>query len=166
MLRRLAIGDEEQITEAVAEFDAEGRQWSYRHRPDLAWPDYVALVNGWEQGHDLPDGFVTHADLVAEVDGVIVGRSSIRYELNDFLRAQGGHIGYAVRPHHRRRGHATQILRQSLEVLRARDVTPVLVTCDDTNVGSARVIETVGGILENVVPGEPGMPSKRRYWFT
>ncbi len=36
--------------------------------------------------------------LLGEVDGAVVGRSSIRFELNDFLLAEGGHIGYAVRP--------------------------------------------------------------------
>ena len=32
---------------------------------------------------------------------------------------EGGHIGYAVRPAHRRRGYATEILRQSLIIARA-----------------------------------------------
>jgi predicted acetyltransferase len=37
-------------------------------------------------------------------------------------------------------------------------VDDVLVTCPDTNVASRKVIETNGGVLENVVDGE------RRYW--
>ena len=62
---------------------------------------------------------------------------------------EGGHIGYAVRPAHRRRGYATEILRQSLIVARAVGVDGVLVTCDDDNVGSAAVIERCGGVLES-----------------
>jgi predicted acetyltransferase len=101
------------------------------------------------------------------VDGEIVGRSSIRWELNDFLRTLGGHIGYAVRPAFRRQGHATEILRQSVEILRARGVPRILVTCDDDNLASARVIEANGGVFERVVPHEdPAEPPRKRYWIT
>lgn len=165
VLRRLALADEADIKAAVAELEAEGGHWSYRYRPDLAWPDYVALVHGWEDGRDLPGDFVANADLVADLDGVVVGRASLRYELNDFLRTLGGHIGYAVRPQFRGRGHAKEILRQSVELLRARGISPVLVTCDDDNLASARVIEANGGVLEDVVPGVADMP-KRRYWIS
>jgi predicted acetyltransferase len=40
----------------------------------------------------------------------------------------------------------------------------VLVTCDDDNVASARVIEHCGGALEDVVEVR-GSVAKRRYWF-
>ena len=147
ILRRLELRDEADITAAVAEFEAEKRMWSYRYRPDLDWPAYVDLVHGWEDGRELPEGFVSNADLVAEVDGVVVGRSSLRFELNDFLRTLGGHIGYAVRPQFRGRGYAKEILRQSAGLLRRRGIDPILVTCDDDNHASARVIESNGGVL-------------------
>ena len=79
----------------------------------------------------------------------------------------GGHIGYGVRPAWRRRGYATEILRQSLVILRSYGVEHVLVTCDDANLGSAAVIEACGGVLERIVPGEEsddGVPF-RRYWI-
>ena len=166
ILRRLELGDEEQVRAAINEFAAEGGHWSYRYRPDLPWADYVDLVHGWEHGIDLPDGFVEHAELVAVADGDIVGRTSVRFVINDFLRTIGGHIGYAVRPRFRRRGHATEILRQSLDVARAHDISPVLVTCDVDNVGSRRVIEANGGVLEGIFDAEPGLPQKRRYWIS
>ncbi|MDX6276649.1 MAG: hypothetical protein QOJ72_777 [Nocardioidaceae bacterium] len=166
ILRRLEVGDERQILAAVKEFEAEGGHWSYRYRPDLPWADYVDLVHGWEDGIDLPDGFVEHAELVAVVDGDIVGRTSVRFVLNEFLRTIGGHIGYAVRPPFRRRGHATEILRQSLDIARARGISPVLVTCDVDNTASRRVIEANGGVLEGIFDAEPGLPQKRRYWIS
>jgi predicted acetyltransferase len=98
------------------------------------------------------------------VGGELVGRSSIRFELNEFLRHKGGHVGYAVRPAFRRRGHATEILRQSLVIARAGGVDAVLVTCADDNVGSAAVIERCGGVLEGVV-ADAGHAAFRRYWI-
>ena len=101
---------------------------------------------------------------MADVAGQIVGRTSIRFELNDVLLREGGHIGYGVLPQHRRRGYATEILRQSLVIVRAEGVDRVLVTCDEDNVGSRTVIESCGGKLESVVNAADGVP-KRRYWI-
>lgn len=94
----------------------------------------------------------------------IIGRASIRYALTDYLLKYDGHIGYAVAPEHRRRGYATEILRQSLALLAARGIDQALVTCDDDNVGSYRTIEACGGVLENTIDGPDGV-LKCRYWI-
>jgi predicted acetyltransferase len=104
--------------------------------------------------------------LLAEVDHTVVGRTSVRHQLNDLLLAIGGHIGYAVLPGHRRRGYATEILRQSLLIAHTYDIARVLLTCDDDNVPSARTIERCGGVLENIVANPDGGPPKRRYWIS
>jgi predicted acetyltransferase len=69
-----------------------------------------------------------------------------------------------VRPQYRRRGYATEILRQALIVARAEGVDRVLVTCDQDNAASARIIERLAGVLEDVRPASDGIP-KRRYWI-
>lgn len=128
------------------------------------WPEVLAAVDRASRGEDLPPGFVRADYLLAEVDGEIVGRTSIRYELNDYLRRVGGHVGYGVGPAFRRRGYATEILRQSVERLNTAGVERVLVTCADDNAGSAATIEACGGVLENVVQDGDGRPT-RRYWI-
>ena len=47
---------------------------------------------------------------------------------------------------------------------RAEGVDRVLVTCDDDNVGSVRVIERCGGVFESVVTNR-GRGRTRRYWI-
>ena len=92
-------------------------------------------------------------------DEEVVGRISLRHTLTPWLLEVGGHIGYAVRPTARRRGHATTALGLMLRVAAERGIDPVLVTCDDDNVGSRRVIEANGGVLEDV------RNRKMRFWL-
>ncbi len=83
-----------------------------------------------------------------EEDEKIVGMINIRLALNDFLRAEGGHIGYSVRPTERRKHYATQMLAAALKVFDVIGIKEVLVSCDKNNPGSARVIKNCGGILK------------------
>jgi predicted acetyltransferase len=62
------------------------------------WDDIIATHEREARGIDLPPGRVRADFLVAEVAGRPVGRTSIRYEFNDFLFDLGGHVGYAVAP--------------------------------------------------------------------
>lgn len=129
------------------------------------WAQILAQVRRDADGRDLPAGRVRADFLVAEVDGIPVGRVSIRHELTPFLFELGGHVGYAVAPQFRRRGHATEILRQSVQRLRVLGVDRVLVTCADGNAASSATIERCGGVLEDVrVPGSGG-GARRRYWI-
>ena len=127
---------------------------------------YLETLEERERGIALAHGQVPSTFLFAFVGPRIVGRTSIRHRLSRRLERVGGHVGYAVVPEFRRRGYATEILRQSLQIARDRfGIRRALVTCDDDNIGSMRVIENNGGVLENVVT-DPDLPKpKRRYWI-
>lgn len=127
------------------------------------WNEVLETLRKEAAGEDLRPGWVRSDFLVAEVAGVPVGRVSLRHELNDQLRQVNGHVGYAVAPEHRRRGHATEMLRQSVARLAGRGVEQVLVTCEADNAGSAAVIETNGGVLEDIRDVDGRMI--RRYWI-
>ena len=105
-----------------------------------------------------PEGKVPET-LLWWVDGdAYLGRLSIRHELTDALRELGGHIGYVVRPSARRQGHARAMLAAALPITRGLGIDPALLTCDADNVGSRRVIESSGGVLEDQ------REDKLRFW--
>jgi predicted acetyltransferase len=164
LLRPLTAADEQEARQAHVELAQEGFEFLLELERGEAWPVYLARLEALRRGVDVPEGRVPATFLVAEVDGRMVGRVSIRHELNAFLAAEGGHIGYGVRPGFRRRGHASEILRQTLLIAASMGLGPVLVICDDDNAGSYTVIERHGGVLENVLPGLDGSVGKRRYW--
>lgn len=149
-IRPVQISDEHDVRAAEAEFAGSGFDWSTRP-PDFVatWADYVRLLQDWEQGRNLPDGWVPASTRLAIVDDRVAGRLSVRHELNEFLSLVGGHIGYGVRESFRRRGIATQLLAEGLEILRTVGLSTALVTCKETNVGSATVIERGGGVLRD-----------------
>jgi predicted acetyltransferase len=157
--------DEAAFAAAHAAMAEDNFTFGIGYEPGMPWDTYLAELADRRHGRNLPPRFVRGTFLVADVAGQIVGRSSIRFELNDFLLLVGGHIGYGVLPTHRRRGYATEILRQSLIIARAEGVGRVLVTCDEDNAGSRAVIESSGGRLESVVDLGDGSTPKRRYWI-
>lgn len=142
---------------------------SFLHHYEEGMPfrRYLHVLADQERGIDLPSPeHVPSTFLFAFLGARIVGRASIRHRLNVHLERVGGHIGYVVVPEFRRQGHATAILRLSLQFARDRlGIDRVLVTCDDDNVGSIRTIEKNGGVLENVVADSDLSTPKRRYWF-
>jgi predicted acetyltransferase len=166
-LRPLRLGDEAAFVAAHEAMAADGFTFGLGYEPGMAWPDYVETIEAQRRGDVPPGGLVPATFLVADVGGVIVGRASVRHELNDMLAREGGHIGYGVLPRHRGRGYATEILRQALVIARSVGVDRVLVTCDDDNLASARVIERAGGVLESVATRTEGdrVIPLRRYWI-
>ena len=91
---------------------------------------------------------------VREEDERIVGMVNIRLALNDFLRTEGGHIGYSIRPTERRKHYATQMLSAALRVCDMIGIREVLISCDKANVASAGVIKNCGVILKKEIYSE------------
>lgn len=129
-----------------------------------SWDEILASIDAEAAGHNLPPDRVPADFLVAEVDGTVIGRVSIRHRLNPYLYAFGGHIGYAVGPAFRGRGYATEILHQAITRLTTLGVHQILVVCEADNLASARVIEKCGGVMEDVRVNDGTYFC--RYWIT
>jgi predicted acetyltransferase len=72
-----------------------------------------------------------------------------------------GHIGYTVVPWKRRRGYATQALREVLRDAAAEGLRYVELTTEPDNVVSQRVIEVNGGVFVEEFTAPPSLGSKR-----
>ncbi|WP_442853279.1 GNAT family N-acetyltransferase [Arthrobacter sp. H14] len=68
-------------------------------------------------------------------------------------------------PGFRRKGYGRQILQRSLDVARGLGIGQALVTCDVDNLGSIRIIESAGALLEDPEAPGNGTPLKHRYWI-
>jgi len=119
----------------------------------LADAELPAYVDGLRadrlEDSPRPRGLVpaTHLWWVAGVE--YLGRVHLRHRLTPALWEVGGHLGYHVVPPHRRRGHATAMLAETLPFAAALGIDELLVTCDVDNEASRRVIEANGGELED-----------------
>ncbi len=110
----------------------------------------IESLDGYRKGMNLPEGFVESSTywLINEQDEIL-GAIDIRHRLNDFLSFRGGHVGYGIRPKHRRKGYASVMLFLGLEKCKDIGISKVLITCLKENTGSSKVIVKNGGVLES-----------------
>ena len=113
----------------------------------------------------VPEGLVPSSTYLAvrEKDNYIVGMIDIRHYLNEYLTQVGGHIGYGVRKTERNKGYAKQMLKLALEKCKELKIKRVLITCDEDNIASEKVILSANAKLEDIrnIDGE----NKKRFWI-
>lgn len=148
----------------LREFRGEGLPWWVGGDLETADHDFAAFVaTRLAASNSRGETATPTTHLWAVIEEDLVGCIHIHHELNDALRIEGGHIGYDTVPSFRGRGVATEMLRQALPLARALGLTEVLLTCDDTNGASIRVIERNGGSLRATRALAANRPLKRYY---
>lgn len=109
---------------------------NYRHERNLK-PNRVGADYYW---------------LVDEERNYFIGEISIRHRLTGDLKRYGGHMGYGIRFSEWNKGYGTLMLSLALEKAKDLGIVVVLITCDDDNYASAKVMENNGLALQDKVP--------------
>ena len=127
--------------------------------------DWLEELNKRSCEDTVPKGLVPSSTYlgVREKDNYIVGMIDIRHYLNEYLTQVGGNIGYSVRKSERNKGYAKQMLKLALEKCKELKIKKVLITCDEDNITSEKVILSANAKFEDIrnVDGE----NKKRFWI-
>ena len=127
--------------------------------------DWLEELNKRSCEDTVPKGLVPSSTYlgVREKDNYIVGMIDIRHYLNEYLTQVGGNIGYSVRKTERNKGYAKQMFKLALEKCKELKIKKVLITCDEDNIASEKVILSANAKFEDIrnVDGE----NKKRFWI-
>lgn len=126
---------------------------------------FVRRLRALSLNKDLPKGWVPSTTFWLVLGNNYLGGANIRHRLNKNLKKIGGHIGYEIDAQFRQKGYGTLILKLALRKAKKLGIKKVLVTCDQTNLASKKIIEKNGGVLDNKIIVEKGKPDKLRYWI-
>ena len=133
--------------------------------PNQSFKKFVIQLIDFSRGKNLPNGYVPATMYWLIDNDEVIGRVQIRHVLNDYLLNYGGHIGYYIKPSKRRMGYGRKILKLSLIEAKKIGLKKVLLTCDEGNIGSQKIIESCGGVLKNIIKQTSDKPLTRRYWL-
>jgi predicted acetyltransferase len=148
----LTVGEQEQ-------------DWRFEQALD-DFKGYVKKLHNYSVGKKLPESWIPKSTYWLVKDKRrLLGHSSVRHTLTPALHRFGGHIGYYIRPSQRGKGYGTKILGLTIEKAKQLDLKKVLITCDDDNQASIRIIESFGGMLQDKVMNEGHEVLTRRYWI-
>jgi predicted acetyltransferase len=140
------------------------RVWPSRPEPAEAPEAFVARLLQAEVAPDPPH--LPQTTYWATMGESVAGHIGLRHGLNAELAELGGHIGYTVRPSHRGRGLAKEMLRQVLRTSKAQEIGRLLLTCAPDNAASNRTIRANGGVLERTIFVERIGRETNLYWIT
>ncbi len=166
IVRQLTLDDEAAFFEGMKLWSDDDLTWyTFAWKPGMSYQEMLAILEDERLGRNLKPGRVPHTMLYGFIHGKIIGRVSIRHELNDFLIQRGGNIGYAVAEKYRGSGNATLLMKEGMRYCKENlGLKEILVTCDDENTPSWKIIEKFKARLENKIKDQDKLI--RRYWVT
>ncbi|MCM0606506.1 MAG: GNAT family N-acetyltransferase [Xanthomonadaceae bacterium] len=165
VVRELTQLDEAAFKKAIEQTPSDPN-FAHYYDKGITFDQYLYILNSVKLGYELPLGHVPAAVMYAFVGGDIVGRLTLRFDLNEEMINTAGHIGVIVIPDQRKKGYATEIMKQGLSIAKRADMPRILLTCSDSAEVPRKLIEKCGGTLENTYMDPVEKALKRRYWVS
>lgn len=160
-LKELSLHDGKEIFDMIKEIGP-GENGYMNAGYNINYDEFESYLIGhieMSKGINLSSKYVPQTMYWLYIDGKPVGITKLRHYLNENLKKEGGHIGYTIRPTERGKGYGNLILQEALKKAKQKSILEVLITCNENNTASRRVIEENGGELQDIIEGIC------RYWI-
>jgi predicted acetyltransferase len=157
---------QETFLAGLREFHQEGRMLQYNFQ--IVSQDFERFLYHLRTQQDrtkLASHVIPQSHFWLIDDNEFIGILSLRRGPDDTFIKISGHVGYQVRPLKRRHGYGKELLRYGLQKAKDLGFTRVLLTCDEDNIASKKVIESNGGQFENAILVDGAPVKKLRYWI-
>ena len=161
---------EEQVLKIVQEFIDDGTTlywvwWLKRFVDNYdGWLKYLKQ-NEQEETVDINRVPANQYILIRESDNSVIWFINTRLRINDSLLVHWWHIWYSIRPSERKKHYATAQLFTVLKFYKDLWIEKVLLTCDKSNIWSAKTIQNCGWILENEIIDPVDWELIQRFWI-
>lgn len=157
---------QETFLAGLREFHQEGRMLQYNFQ--IVSQDFERFLHNLRTQQDwtkLAPYVVPQRHFWLIDEDEFIGILSLRCGPDETFIRISGHVGYQIRPSKRRHGYGKELLRQGLQKAKELGFARVLLTCDEDNIASKKVIESNGGQFENAILVDGAPVKKLRYWI-
>ena len=169
-LEKPSIEHKQSYLKALKEFHEEGR-YTFLEIEDVSenFEDFIEKVNNGKRHLHKP-----YSDWIEPVpetvlwlikDHEFIGTLNIRHRLNWHLEKWGGHIGFIVRPSMRGKGYGKKLLQKAIPYIAHMGIERALLTIDPDDKGANKIVQFVGGKMQDTLPATDKFPSRNRYWL-
>ena len=139
---------------------------NFRKDNILEFGSYIKTCEQYSRGENLKPGYVASTEYwLVDVDMNIIGTSDLRHSLTESLKLIGGNIGYSISPSFRKKGYGKLILKLSIEKARLLGLEKVLVTTNEDNIASEKIIIANGGVYEGSSYVDEEKKVVKIYWI-
>jgi predicted acetyltransferase len=169
-LEKPSIEHKQSYLKALREFHDEGR-YTFLDVEDVSesFAEFIEKVNNGKRHLHKP-----YSDWIEPVpetvlwlikDHEFIGTLNIRHRLNWHLEKWGGHIGFIVRPSMRGKGYGKKLLQKAIPYIAHMGIERALLTIDPDDKAANKIVQFVGGKMQDTLPATDKFPSRNRYWL-
>ncbi|MGP9039401.1 GNAT family N-acetyltransferase [Cytobacillus kochii] len=148
-LKKLTIDDNREIYEMLQDISQSDNGF-HNEVNGLSYDEYTTWLeknDQFSEGIGLEEWMVPQTTYWLFYNSIPVGYGRIRHYLNENLKSNSGHIGYAIAQSYRGKGYGHRLLKLLLQECTELGIKTVQVGVNKSNVASNKVVQNNGGVL-------------------